>query len=148
MFVQGRLQYSNQILQGYNPNKRISRRPPPINPLEYQSNIYNVEILRLFDRKADVKTTILKQLTIDSINESYPEPRWLRVYTNSSKIEMQGHAGRGVYCQEFEHYMPIGAEATVFEMEVKAIEVALPNLIPRIYNFNQTGILIDSKAAT
>ena len=45
------------------------------------------------------------------------------------------------------HYMPINAEGTAFEEEVKTIEVALIKLIPRIQNFNRTVILIDSKAA-
>ena len=46
-------------------------------------------------------------------------------YNDSSKIGMHGHAGAGVYCQEFAHYIPIGVEGTVFEGEVKAIKIAL-----------------------
>ena len=55
---------TNEILPGYNPNKRISRRPPPINLPEYQSHIYNLEIPGLSDRKADVNSTVAE------INES------------------------------------------------------------------------------
>ena len=52
-----------------------------------------------------------------------PKPGWLRVYTDDSKIRMHGHVQTGVYYQEFVHYIPIGAEKTAFEREVKAIEV-------------------------
>ena len=40
---------------------------------------------------------------------------------------MHNHAGAGVYCQEFAHNIPIAAEGTVFEEEVKPIEVKLLN---------------------
>ena len=62
------------ILRGNSTNKRISRRPPPINLLENQSYICNVDIPRLLDRKADVISTLLKKITIAAITESYPEP--------------------------------------------------------------------------
>ena len=55
-------------------------------------------------------------------------PKQNSVYTDSAKIKMHGHTGSGVYCQEFAHCIPIGA---AFEGEVKAIEAALLNLIPR-----------------
>ena len=35
---------NNEILKGYNRNKRISRKLSPINPLEYQSYFYNLDI--------------------------------------------------------------------------------------------------------
>ena len=60
---------------------------------------------------------------------------------------MHRNAGAGVYYQEFAHYLPIGAKGIVFEREVKAIKVALLNLIPRIHKFNRAMILIDSKTA-
>ena len=39
--------------------------------------------------------TLLKQWTIPSVNESYPEPEWFQVYIDSSKIGMHGHARTG-----------------------------------------------------
>ena len=48
---------------------------------------------------------------------------------------MYGHAEAEVYCEEFAHYIPIGAEGTASEGKVKPIEVVLLNLIPRIQNF-------------
>ena len=56
------------------------------------------------------------------------------------------HRHAGVYYEEFAHYIPIGAEGTVVDGEIKAIKVALLNLIPRIHNFNEAVILVDSKA--
>ena len=82
---------------------------------------------------------------ITAINESYPEPEWVRAYSDGSKVGMGSHPGAGV-CQEFAH-MPVDAEGTVFEGEVKAIEVALLSLFPRIHNFNRVVVLVDSKAA-
>ena len=102
-------------------------------PLEHQSYIYNLVIPGLFDRKADVISTILKQLTIAAINESYPEPEWLRLYINGFKIKMHICAEAGDYSQEFAHYIPIGAEGIAFEGKVIDIEVALLNLIPKIH---------------
>ena len=77
--------------------------------------------------------TLLKLLTIDATNESYPEPEWLRVCTIGSKIEMYTHA------------VAIGIERTIFEGEVKVIKIALLILIPRIHNFNRA--VISSKVA-
>ena len=76
---------------------------------------------------------LLKQLTVTLIDQRYPGP-------DCSKIRMCGHDGAG----EFAHYVPEGSS---FEEEVKAIKVALLNLIPRIHNFNQGVILVDSKVA-
>ena len=47
---------------------------------------------------------------------------------------MYVRAGAEDYCQEFAHYIQVGAEGAAFEGEVKAIEVTLLNLIPRIHN--------------
>ena len=104
----------------------------------YQSYSYNLEIIGLFDRKVDVNSTLLKPLTIATINESYPEPEWLGVYTDDSRTGMCGHAGARVYCQELAHYtsIPIGAEGTVFEGEVKAIKVALLIAFRKFCNSN------------
>ena len=74
-------------------------------------------------------------LVVAALNESYPELEWFRVYTDCFKVGMRGHAGAGVR-QEFAHYIPLGTEGTAFKAEVKAIEVTLLNLIPRIRNFN------------
>ena len=41
----------------------------------------------------------------------------------------------------------MGVAGTAFEEEVKAIEVALLKLIPRIHSVNEAVILNDSKAA-
>ena len=60
---------------------------------------------------------------------------------------MHGHAEAGVYCQEFAQYIATGAEGIPFEGKVTAIEVVTLSLIPRILNFNQAVILIDSKEA-
>ena len=48
-----------------------------------------------------MNSTLLIQLTITTINESYSEPECMRVYTDGSTIGMHGLAGAGVYCQEF-----------------------------------------------
>ena len=58
---------------------------------------------------------------------------------------MPGHAGAGVYCQEFAHYIPIGAERTAFEGEVNWSSTSKPN--PWIHSFNQVVILVDLKVA-
>ena len=42
---------------------------------------------------------------------------------------MRGHAGAGVYCQDFAHYIQICAEGKAFKGEAKVIEVVLLNLI-------------------
>ena len=79
-----------------------------------------------------MNNTLLRQLTIAAISESHPEPEWLSLYANGSKIEMHSYSKTGVYCQIFAHYISIGAEGTAFEGEVTAIKVPL---IPRICNF-------------
>ena len=49
-----------------------------------------------------------------AINKSCSEPEWLRVYIDCFKTEMHCHARVGIYCQEFAHCIPTGAEGTVF----------------------------------
>ena len=97
-----------------NSNKRISRRSLTINPLEYQSYIWNLEIPGLFERKADVYSTLLKQLTIAAINDCYPEPEWLWVYTDSSKNRNAWSCWGRSYCRELAHYIPISSEVFLY----------------------------------
>ena len=93
------LQYiTNEILQVYNPNKRISRKPPPITP--------RIPKLHLqFRDPGTIWQESLKQLSIAAINKSYPEPEWLQVYIDGCKIRIHCNARAQVYRQEFAHYL-------------------------------------------
>ena len=48
--------------------------------------------------------------------------KWFRIYTDGFKIGMEGYVGAEVYCQEFSYYIPIGAEETDFEGDIKSYQ--------------------------
>ena len=50
-----------------------------------------------------MNSTFLKPVTLAAINENYPELELLQIYIDGAKVGMYGHAGVGVYCQEFSH---------------------------------------------
>ena len=50
------------------------------------------------------------------------------IYTDGSKIEMDGVAAAGIYCEHFAHYLSLETSKNAFHCEVEAIKIALVHL--------------------
>ncbi|KAJ4446354.1 hypothetical protein ANN_13050 [Periplaneta americana] len=61
---------------------------------------------RILWQKADMNSIQIKQISLATIAERYPEPDWWRVYNDGSRLEIEENAGAGFYCKEFAHYTP------------------------------------------
>jgi hypothetical protein len=79
-------------------------------------------------KKSEINESIAKQLTLEEINTKFPEPEWLRIYTDGSKITKSENAGAGIYSKLLSQYVTVGTNNSAFDGEVKALEVALNNL--------------------
>ncbi|GIY22011.1 hypothetical protein CDAR_177151, partial [Caerostris darwini] len=51
----------------------------------------------------------------------YPEPKWLRIYTDGCRMEQRINAGAGVFCDLFSVYAPAGRFASAYDDEVEAL---------------------------
>ncbi|KAJ4445303.1 hypothetical protein ANN_07108 [Periplaneta americana] len=97
--------------------------------------------------KSEVKTEILKQLSLETINIRYPPQNWLHLYTDGSLISREQGAGGGVTCCLFSLYRALGYGKTSFDGEIIAISESLRNLLCHISKLKNAVILSDSKAA-
>ena len=79
----------------------------------------------------------LKQLAIQTLSERYPSSEWLRIYTDGSYRHNEGKAGAGIYSSLFSHYISAGDNITNFDAEVKAIQIAVQQLIYRPQAFHK-----------
>ncbi|GIY91017.1 hypothetical protein CEXT_148491 [Caerostris extrusa] len=52
-------------------------------------------------RKLDTSCDVLRSIFYATINELYPELKWLRIYTDGSRMEQRISAGAGVFCDLF-----------------------------------------------
>lgn len=116
------------------------------NPMDYLS--YNVNLSLVEDMiKRETSNEELKQVAIQTLAERYPPTEWLRIYTDGSYTDKDGRAGAGIYSSLFSHYTSVGENKTNFDAEVKAIQIAVQQLIYRPQAFHKAVLLIDSKAA-
>ena len=90
---------------------------------------------------------VLKQTTLETIENRYPLNKWLHVYTDGSQIYKNGTTGAGIHCDLFQMYHSLGRYHTAFDGEIKAITTALSQLTCRTLSSHNVVILSDSKAA-
>lgn len=114
-----------------------------VNPLEFLEVPYNLKLDE--NRKKDTLDVILKTSALSLLDNNYPEPEWIRVYTDGSR--MNNAAGAGVYCKLFSQYAPVGQHLSNFDAEVYAVFLAVSNLKSRIESFSKAVILVDSRSA-
>jgi ribonuclease HI len=137
---------TDTLLQKFNSDDKIKPTPQMLNPLDYQQYNTNLSIEEIV-KKSEINPSVAKQLTLKEINTKFPEPEWLRIYTDGSKITKSKSAKAGIYPKLFSQYITVGTNNSAFDEEVKAIEVALNNLSFRLKMFTKAAIVADSKAA-
>jgi ribonuclease HI len=71
----------------------------------------------------------------------------LRIYTDGSLSKTEGRAGAGIHSKLFCYYISVGSKRTSFDREIKAIAMALQQLLLRPTAFKNAVLLVDSKSA-
>lgn len=140
------IEICKQYLRNINVTNKIGPLCLPINPINYTTTATNLSLTEHYKKK-DTPPDILRYAALSTMNEKYPEDEWLRVYTDGSHIEETGETGAGVYSKLFAQYAPVGKNRTNFDGELKAIYLALQQLIYRPNQFNKVVLLVDSQAA-
>lgn len=98
-------------------------------------------------RKKDVPDAVLKAISLETINIRYPQPEWLHVYTDGSRLDQEKNAGAGIFSEMFAFYITLGPNTTPFDGEVEAIRLATQQLLTRVEDFESAVILSDSISA-
>jgi hypothetical protein len=137
---------TDSLLQKFNLDDKIKPTSQMLNPLDYQQYNTNLSIEEIV-KKSEINPSLAKQLTLEELNTKFPEPEWLRIYTDGSKITKSENAGAGIYSKLYSQYIAVGTNNSAFDGEVKATEVALNNLSFHLKMFTKAAILADSKAA-
>ena len=81
---------------------------PTIDPTEYQSFHTNLSLM-LEVKKNDTPTTVLQQLALVTINETYPREEYPRIYTDGSLSKTDGKAAAGIHSEQFSYYIAAGS---------------------------------------
>ena len=81
------------------------------------------------------------------MNTSYPQDKWLYIFTDGSQIDGYINAGSGIHCELFSCYIPLGQHSTAFDGEIEAIRTTLRLLNLHQNKFERAVIFSDSKAA-
>ncbi|GFU25028.1 RNase H domain-containing protein [Nephila pilipes] len=115
-------------------------------PLETSKILYNLDLM-IPVLKAQDYCAALCSAEMGTIYNHFPLEAWLHIYTNGSKLEINGVAGAGVYCEHFSHYLLLETAKYAFDGEVEAIKVALTHLNARLPLSDQAIIFSDSQAA-
>ncbi|GIX97278.1 uncharacterized protein CDAR_103691 [Caerostris darwini] len=80
------------------------------------------------------------------LNILYPDPEWLRMFTDGSLLSDSPNAGAGVFSEFFSFYIPVG-RGTAFDGEIAAIRTALSKPQCHLEKFTRAVIICDSRAA-
>ncbi|GFT97527.1 hypothetical protein NPIL_357131 [Nephila pilipes] len=90
---------------------------PSINLLETNKILYHLDLMSPVLKAQDCSETLFSTGR-ETIYNRFLLEAWLRIYTVGSKLEMNGVAGVGVYC---EHFSPLGTVKSAFDGEVEAL---------------------------
>ncbi|GIY82790.1 hypothetical protein CEXT_276931 [Caerostris extrusa] len=140
-FLQGVLQLKNSLGLNHEPELLI----PPQNPVHLKSFCINLDLGQKIT-KSNTDTSILRALALEMLNILYPDPEWLRIFTDGSLLSDSPNAGAGVFSEFLSFYVPVGRD-TAFDGEIAVIRTALSQLQCHLEKFTRAVILCDSRAA-
>ncbi|GIY86325.1 uncharacterized protein CDAR_513391 [Caerostris darwini] len=121
-FLQGVLQLKISHDLNHEPELRI----PPQNPVHLKSFCINLDLGQKIT-KSNTDTSILRALALEMLNILYPDPEWLRIFTDGSLLSDSPNGGAGVFSEIFSSYPPVG-RGTAFDGEIAAIRTVLSQL--------------------
>ena len=118
----------------------------PANPLECFHINYYLDLINNIN-KDNVPLNVLRDSALETIHIRYPAKVWLHIYTDGSQIEKSGLTGAGIHSELFSIYFTLGTNHVSFDGEIKAITIALQQLLGRTSSFSKVVILSDCKSA-
>ncbi|GFT88278.1 NRF domain-containing protein [Nephila pilipes] len=118
----GFLQAVLREMDGLDIPSRIEPLLLPISPLETSKILYHLDLMSPVLKAQDCSTSLFRA-GMETIYNLFPLEVCLHIYTDGSKLEMNGVTGAGVYCEHFYHYLSLGTAKSAFDGEVKAIKV-------------------------
>ncbi|XP_035216945.1 uncharacterized protein LOC118190350, partial [Stegodyphus dumicola] len=118
---------------------------PLQNPINLKSFWINVDLGQKVTKR-NTDPSILRALAFDVLNNFYPEPEWLRIFTDGSLLSDGPNAGAGVFSEIFSFCIPV-AQGSAFDGKIAAIRTALYQLPCHLEKFSRAVILSDSRAA-
>nr|XP_015922439.1 uncharacterized protein LOC107451003 [Parasteatoda tepidariorum] len=141
----GYLQTVLKVMDEFDIPSRIEPLLPPLNPMEASEILYHLDLMSPVLKPQDC-TAALFRVGMETIHNHFPLEAWLHIYTDGSKLEIDGVAGAGIYSEYFSHCLSLGTAKTAFDGEVEAIKVALTLSNARPSIFDRTVIFSDSQA--
>ncbi|GFY75444.1 hypothetical protein TNIN_340941 [Trichonephila inaurata madagascariensis] len=70
--------------------------------------------------KKEFSNSVIKAIDVGTMNNRYPHPDWLHVYTDELRLDQDGSAGSGIFSGLFACYLNLGPNTTLFDGEVEA----------------------------
>lgn len=87
---------------------------PPVNPLEVRKILYHLDLLQPVSKTQDC-TDILLGEGIETIHTCYPTNIWIHVYTDGSKLDINGNVRTSIHSKHFSHYLLLGSARSTFD---------------------------------
>jgi ribonuclease HI len=142
----GFMQKVTPLRQKYSLQAEPEKLLLPLCPLHYIEVDYKTDLLQEVKKK-DTDQAVMKLAALETIRKLYPEKDWLHIYTDGSHTDKNGNAGAGIHCKLFSFCLTLGQQATHFDGELEAMNIALRELFSRIGSFKKAVIFSDSTAA-
>ena len=135
----GRLRRSNFISESKSMQRKIQGQIPteieniqpagnPPNREEQPKNITICTTVPQLGTKDETSKEIQKSLTLEMIEEKYPQETWIHVYTDGSATNAVRNGGAGVFIQHQEEQktiaQPTGVYCSNYKAEVEALTIA------------------------
>lgn len=89
--------------------------------------------------KKDTLDIYLKTTTIYILEDQYPKPEWVCVFTDGSKTD--DSAGESIYSSWFSVCAPVGSHLSNLDAEIYAVSLAVNNLRSRMKSFSEADTL-------
>ncbi|XP_035216426.1 uncharacterized protein LOC118189854 [Stegodyphus dumicola] len=115
---------------------------PLQNPINLKSFWINLDLGQKV-MKRNMDPSVLRALAFEVLNIFYPEPEWLRIFTDGSFLSDGPNAGAGVFSKIFSFYIPLG-RGSAFDGEIAVIRTDLYQLTCHLEKFTRAAILDDS----
>ena len=97
--------------------------------------------------KGETGIDTLRHLALVTMNTTYPQGKWLHIFTEGSQMDGYINAGVSIYCELFSCYIPLGRHSTAFDGEIEALRTTLRLLNLHQNKFERAVIFSDTKAA-
>ncbi|XP_035229939.1 uncharacterized protein LOC118201887 [Stegodyphus dumicola] len=109
---------------------------PLQNPINLKSFWINLDLGQKVTKR-NTDPSISRALTFEVLNIFYPEPEWLRIFTDGSLLSDGPNAGARVFSEIFSFYIPV-KRGSAFDSEIAAIRTAMYQLPCHFEKFTRT----------